>query len=557
MLLGGTMSHNKLLGEILVSDGYITKENLDSALDVQSKTGKRLGQVLLDMNLINSVDMTNALSEQGYKRLNLLENEPDWELMHQLEEKFMRDNHLIPYKLEGEVLKVVISDPYNYQALDYVRDYFKVLKAESYVGALEEISKTLDKVFMVSYFEDGSDQKEEEENLEEEEDISAILLENSPVVKFVNEILEKAISLNASDIHVEPQVTGSNKVRFRIDGELMKIISVPKNMSRQVVSRFKIMANMDIAKKKEPQDGEITFKHLSSPINMRVNTMPTVYGEKVVIRILGQGNSIKKLKQIGLSEDNLKKVMSKIKKKQGIILATGPTGSGKTTTLYSILSELNHESVNIVTIEDPVEMKLPNINQTQKGVRIDFNQALRAFLRQDPDIIMIGEIRDKETADIAVRASLTGHLLLSTIHTNDALGVVARFLDMGIEPYLIADALELVIAQRLVRKVCPKCKAVDAEGLERAKNLFPEEFKDVKEIYKGEGCSYCNNLGYKGRLPVHEIIAPNDEMRFLLSQKKVEEIKKNMITETIIEDGIKKVIAGKTTIDEVLEKLSF
>ncbi|MCT4612727.1 MAG: ATPase, T2SS/T4P/T4SS family [Clostridia bacterium] len=544
----------RLLGEILINEGVVSKEKLDMALSRQEKTGKRLGQLLLEMNLINSVDMANALEKEGFNRINLLETEPDWELFQQIEEKFMRDHKIVPYRLENNILYVVISDPYNYQAIDFMRDHFSVLKTEAFVGAEEEIIKTLDKIYTASYFASDEVILEDEDD-DGEDDIDAILVENSPIVRNVNEILERAIIENSSDIHFEPQYNEPTRVRYRIDGELIRKTTIQRKLYRQVVSRLKIMAGLDISKKREPQDGRIMFKHLSRTVDMRVSTMPTVNGEKVVIRIF-QGNSIIKIDKLEFSDHNLEIVKKRIAKKQGIILATGPTGSGKTTTLYSIMSELNMPNVNVITVEDPVEIKMPGINQTQKTKQVGFSQALSTFLRQDPDILMVGEIRDRDTADIAVSASLTGHLLLSTIHTNDAIGVVTRFIDMGIEPYLIADAVELIISQRLLRRICPKCKEEDPEGLAKAKIAFPESFENVDKIYKGKGCQYCNNLGYKGRIPVHEVIAPDEEIRYLIAQNKVDEIKKLEKDETILKDSLDKVISGKTTFEEVIGKIN-
>lgn len=548
------MSTSKLLGEILVSEGLLDEENLESALIRQTKTGKRLGEVLLEMDYISSLDMVKALEKQGFERLDLIDDEPEWELLKQMEEKIMRKNKIVPYKIENDVLYVVISDPYNYQALDYARDYFHALKCKAFVGSEDEIKKTIDKVFTVSYFED-EDQVDEIE--EEEEDISELMLEDSPIVKHVNQIIEKAISEDASDIHIEPQIKGPTLVRFRIDGELLKITTIPRNWTRRVVSRVKIMASMDIAEKRKPQDGKILYTHSNKTENMRVSTMPNVNGEKVVIRLLGQGSSIMKLDRLEFDKNNYEKVKKIINERQGIILIAGPTGSGKSTTLYSILSELNTENVNISTVEDPVEIKIPNVNQSQTSTKIKFVDALRSFLRQDPDIIMVGEIRDKETADLAVRASLTGHLLLSTIHTNDAVGVIPRFIDMGIQPYLIADALKMVISQRLLRRICPRCKVVDVDGLKKAKSLFPEKFKGVNKIYKGEGCSYCNDLGYKGRIAVHEVFTPNDKERFLISNKDTEKLKTEVNFQKINIDAIKKVKEGITSIDELVGKLGY
>lgn len=544
------MQKRRLLGQILMENGLIDSATLEKALSKQEQTGKRLGQILVEMGVITGSQIADALAKQGHKRVNLLEEEPDWELVKQVEEEFLRRNLIVPFKKNENILLVVAADPTNYQALDALIPRFNVARVEPCVGAVEEIVKTLDKLFNVSL------SGEIDDSLTETEDNEEVLVDDSPLVKFLNELLARAIRENASDIHIEPQI-GPTRVRFRIDGHLVEVATIPKGWHGQAISRIKIMAGCDIAKKLEPQDGEIRFKFDNSFINMRVNILPTINGEKAVIRILGQGATLINLDSLGFSEYNYRLMLRALNKKQGMILITGPTGSGKTTTLYAALNRLNKPNVNITTIEDPVEIRLPGINQTQVGVRVSFASALRAILRQDPDIIMVGEIRDHETASIAVKAALTGHLLFSTLHTLDTIGVITRLLDMGIEPYLVADALELIAAQRLVRAICPKCKVEDEEGLKQAKELFPETFKNVDVLYKGKGCVFCNHQGFKGRLAVHEILVPEQNMRSLIANNKIDELREKNNAIPILEDGLAKVIAGYTSFGELMTQLGY
>ncbi len=547
----GTTQKKKLIGQILIEEGLIEEEKLQLVLKKQKESGKRLGELFLELKLITPMQLADVLALQGYPRLNLLEYQTlDMDLIQKVEQKVMREYYVVPFRYTNDVLYVVIADPLNYPALDHLQQIFSVMKVEVYIGSIDEIEQTLDKIF-TSYDLEGDTAEDEQED--ESRDL---LIGDSPLVKFINDLVIKAINESASDIHFEPQVNKSMRVRFRIDGELIEKTNIPRRWRNQAVARLKIMASLDISKKLEPQDGEIRFKYIGDTINLRVNTMPTINGEKAVVRILGQGSSLISLQQINFSPEKYKVIAKKIKRKQGMILVTGPTGSGKSTTLYSIVAELNKPNVNIVTIENPVEIRMNGINQTQTSKKTDFANALRAILRQDPDIVMVGEIRDLETAEIAVRASLTGHLLLSTLHTNDAISVITRFIDMGIEPYLVADALELIISQRLVRKICPRCKIIDEEGLEQAKKMFPQAFGTVEVLYKGKGCSFCNGLGFIGRLAVQEIFEPTDITRNLIATKNIEKIRTEYMKDTIFEDAIQKVKAGLTTFGEIIEKIS-
>ncbi len=546
----------KLLGQILLEKGFIDEERLRLALDKQKQTDQRLGQVLLTMGIITSEQMVDAMQEQGYKRINILESEPEWNLVQNVDEKFMRSNKIIPYRLEDQVLQVVTHDPLNYQVLDYLEKHFGALKVEALLGTQDEIIRTLDKMFVINTNELQGEEprtQDTEEGMYEDD----IELAEGPLVEFIDEIIHRAITLKASDIHIEPQNGANTRIRFRIDGELTENTSVSRLWHKQIVSRIKIMAKLDISKKMEPQDGQITIKHHNGKVDIRVSTLPTLSGEKVVLRIIDKTSSIFEIGHIGMSKEHLRLVDAELKKKQGIILVTGPTGSGKTTTLYSMLTKINNPNLNISTIEDPVELPINGINQVQVNKKIGFAEALRSLLRQDPDVIMLGEIRDLETAKTAINSSLTGHLFLSTIHTNDAVGVVARMINMGVEPYLLADALKIIISQRLVRKICPKCIQPDPDGLKLAKQMFPEEFANTEMIYKGKGCSFCSGMGAIGRTGVYEIFVPDDEIAYMVSHNMIEEIRTSKKVVPIIQDAILKVKEGTITFTELIEKLLY
>ncbi|HAN10785.1 MAG TPA: type II secretion system protein GspE [Clostridiales bacterium] len=546
----------KLLGQILIEKGYIDDEKLNLALDKQKQTDQRLGQVLLSMSLITSEQMVNAMQEQGYKRVNILEEEPDRNLVQTVDEKFMRNNRIIPYRLEDQILQVVTHDPLNYQVLDYLEKLFGALKVEPLLGTEDEIIRTIDKIFVI-HTNDLNQEEMKTSNVEDDSYDEDIELAEGPLVEFIDEIIHRAITQKASDIHIEPQSGENTRIRFRIDGELSENTAVSRLWHKQIVSRIKIMAKLDISKKLEPQDGQITIKHHSGKVDIRVSTLPTLAGEKVVLRIIDKSTSLFDIAHLGFAPEHLSIVENELKKKQGIILVTGPTGSGKTTTLYSMLTKLNRPNLNISTIEDPVELPLTGINQVQVNKKVGFADALRSLLRQDPDVIMLGEIRDLETAKTAINSSLTGHLFLSTIHTNDAIGVISRMINMGVEPYLLADALKIIISQRLVRKVCPKCMQPDEEGLRLAKKMFPIEFEKTETIYKGKGCPYCSNMGSVGRVGLYEIFIPDDEIAYMVSHNLIEEIRTSKKVVPIIQDAINKVKEGTITFNELIEKMMY
>jgi len=544
------------IGELLVKKGLITESILNEALEQQKKTSQQLGEILAEMGKITEENIADVVAEQeGYERVNISqEDNIDLNLIKSFDENYMRHFLVIPFQKQDEKLRIVIQKYYNYRTIDYIKDFYKVKEIEICIGTEKEILTFLDKHFTYYYKEE----EEYKEDLDDEE--FDIMSTESPLVKYVNNILEKAVRENTSDIHVEPQFNQDSVIRFRIDGTLYAKSKFPRSWHKQVVSRLKILSKLDIAKQFEPQDGEIRFKINNGYINMRVSTIPTINGEKMVIRLLGSGTSVIDLENLQLTDENRNIIITALNKRRGMILITAPTGEGKTTTLYASLNYLNSEGVNsdinIVTIEDPVEIRLPGTNQIKVSPNISYAQALRAILRQDPNVIMLGEIRDNETADIAVKASITGHLVLSTLHTTDTYGVIARLLNMGVPAYLIADSLELVIAQRLVKKLCSKCCVDDDESIEFIKSIHPKIDLSKAQIKKPQGCSFCDNLGHDGRIAVFEFLQIDTEIRDYIAISDIRSIREQKkAVKTMYEDGLEKVLQGKAHYDELLMTL--
>lgn len=543
----------KRLGDLLVEMGKITDKDLQKALFYQKKTqGKvMLGTILVELGIITSSEIADALAHQGHKRVYLDDHDFDVELVKKMTERMLRENEVIPYGLDEEkgILYLAMSNVMNYKVADEVRALYGVKKVEGCSSSRDEIIRAIDNIFTFSI---DPNMKAEfiEENDDDDDDL---LADDSPIIKFVNDLLARAVGMGVSDIHIEPQIKRDTRVRFRVDGELIEYTNVSYKWHSQIVSRIKIMSNLDISKRYEPQDGEIRFKYSTSTVNLRVSILPLVHKEKIVIRVLGQSSDLLPLDKVGLTEANRRKIEEKIVKKQGMILVTGPTGSGKTTTLYAMLNSINVPTKNISTIEDPVEIKIFGLNQVQINKRISFADTLRSLLRQDPDVIMVGEIRDTETAGISVKAALTGHLVLSTLHTNSALATITRLMDMGIETYLIADALEIVVSQRLARRICSNCKVEDVEGLKVLKNVYPEEFKElgIEKIYKGEGCKQCNNTGYKGRVPVQEVLMVDDELKGFMIKRDLDAIRDYGVKNLMLYDGLEKIKSGDTTFEQI------
>lgn len=560
----------KFLSDILRKKGLISEKDMDRILKTQKDTVKDLQKIIIELGILKKDEMMIALANEiGVKYVNLNEITIDPMIVVLIPEEMARRHQLIAIDKGENKLTVAMANPLDVFAYDEIKIRLGY-NLEAVLSYGEDINKALDEVFGVT---DEWDQVIDKfENLtvtvlkeeEREAELSALTAgEEAPIISLVNLMILRAVKEKASDIHIESFGDETLQVRYRIDGILHNVMSLPRQLRLAVISRIKIMSDLDIAERRLPQDGRIQVNIGGRTINIRVSILPTVNGEGAVLRILDPTSILLELNSLGFSQDILPKFTSLIKKPNGIILVTGPTGSGKSTTLYTTLNILNSTEKKIMTIEDPVEYRLKGINQVQAKPKIGltFAAGLRSFLRQDPDIMLVGEIRDKETAEIAVQAALTGHLVLSTLHTNDAPSSVIRLIDMGIEPFLISSSVIGVIAQRLVRRICPRCKK-EAKLTSDLAKILEEYNMDSKKIIlnKGEGCPYCKETGYKGRIAIFELMIITDTIRDLISNN----ITSGKLRETALkegmcqlkEDGLKKVCEGVTTIDEVLRVAS-
>ncbi len=553
------------LGELLVKENLITPEQLKKAIEEQKAGGGRLGSSLTKLGFVTDEELLSFLSKQyNVPAINLEEFEIDKEVVRKIPENIARKHLIVPVNQTGSTLIVATSDPTNLSVIDEIK--FLTGYNVEFVAATETaIKKSIEKYFEVStdYQEILDEAAEEYEVIGEDDNIDVKTLEKAseeaPVIKLVNSILNDAIKKGASDIHVEPYEK-IFRIRFRIDGMLYEIMKPPLSLKNAIASRLKIMAKLDIAERRRPQDGRIKIRYSDGKdIDFRVSVLPTLFGEKIVLRLLDKSNLQLDMTKLGFNEKQLKSFKDAVHKPYGMVLVTGPTGSGKTTTLYSALSELNQISKNVSTAEDPVEYNIPGVNQVQmhEEIGLNFAASLRSFLRQDPNIIMVGEIRDYETAEIAVKAALTGHLVLSTIHTNDAPSTINRLLNMGIEPFLVASSVHAILAQRLVRKICEKCKEeIDIEKKFLVDIGMTEAEAKTTKTYKGKGCNNCSNTGYKGRIAVYEILTIGEEIReLILAGASANEIKKEAIRigmMTMRQSAIDLLKKGLTTIDEVV-----
>ncbi len=562
----------KPLGEILLDQGIINQQQLDEALEEQKKSGRLLGRVMVDMGFISEDRILEALGIQVGMRVSSLSdlNIPE-EVINMLPASVAQVYNVIPVKFEDNVLTVALSDPLNVNVLDDLR-FVLNCKVQGAIASEEEISEALEKYYGGTSKEESINSlvKEIEESgpkiitseVKETQDIASLkeLASQAPVVKLVNLVLLQAVKDKASDIHFEP-FQDEFKVRYRVDGVLYEITHPPKNLSLAITSRIKVMSNLDVAETRVPQDGRIMMRVAGRSVDLRVSTLPTVFGESVVMRVLDRSVISLSLDEVGLSPDLKDKVIKLINRPNGIILATGPTGCGKTTTLYSCLRKVNKVEYKIITTEDPVEYDISGIIQVtiKPKINLTFATCLRHILRQDPDIIMVGEIRDKETAQISIQASLTGHLVFSTLHTNDAPSSITRLIDMGVEPFLITSTLEAVVAQRLVRLLCPNCKEqYSPTEYELSQiGLSPEDAKG-KTFYRAKGCSECNDIGYKGRSGIFEILILNDKVRSLIMQRaptnQLRKAARESGMRTLREDGLLKIYNGATTIEEIVRE---
>ncbi|WP_125152893.1 GspE/PulE family protein [Clostridium rectalis] len=547
----------KRLGEILVDSGLITEDVLKKILFLQKGTDKKLGELLVTEGFVRDEQIVEALKNQlGIEYINLDNINIKQNIIDIIPEPIARKYELIPVDIINGKLLVVMSDPLNYFAIEEIKVitgyYVKtaislrniiLANIEKYYGRnrAEKAAESYGKTYI-----NRKDNSIFQEELQDEE--------AAPIIKFMNTVIGNAILNNASDVHIEPE-EDSLRVRYRIDGILKEIMRVDGSMLEPVVSRIKIMADLNIAEKRLPQDGRFTFKSKQKDIDLRISIVPTILGEKIVMRILDKANCSVELPDIGLYGDNLMNLENIIKKPYGILLVCGPTGSGKTTTLYSILNLLNNSSKNIITIEDPVEYHLKGINQMQVNNKIGFGFAkgLRSMLRQDPDVILVGEIRDDETAEISVRSALTGHLVLSSIHTNNGIGAITRLQDMKVESFLVASTVIGIISQRLVRKICPNCKETYTSSNIDMKILG---IKHTCKLMKGKGCTICGGTGYKGRTAIFEIINIDKNIKQLITAKEseafLEEELEKSGTVFLKEACIQKVLNGVTTVEEML-----
>lgn len=558
------MKVKKRLGDLLVESGRVTKEQLENVLRKQKSTGKRLGELLVGDGIVTEDDILSVLEVQlGIPRAYLDFIDVSKEAIKLIPESLASKHNLIPIYIKNNKLNVVMSDPLNLFALDDIK-IASGYEAEILLSTASEIRQAISKYYSSQFVEKAAAELSKEQiskklssDVKAQEDGANFDdVKNAPVVKLIDSIIDNAVKARASDIHIEP-FENYVRIRYRIDGELQDVLKSPKETLGALITRIKILSNLNIAEKRIPQDGRIVTTVDNISIDLRVSVLPTVYGEKVVIRVLNKSNFLKGKTELGLYPDDLEKLDRIISKPYGIILVTGPTGSGKSTTLYTVLQEINKEKQNIVTIEDPVEFQMEGINQVNVNVKagLTFASGLRAILRQDPDIIMIGEIRDSETAEIAIRSAITGHVVLSTIHTNDAPSSIVRLEDMGIEPYLISTSLSGVIAQRLVRKICPNCKeelrANDAE-----KKILGRSKDEIVKVYRGKGCPKCSYSGYKGRIAVYEIMEVTKEHREMImnnaSGDDLRELSVRKGMKTLRMSSVQMVLDGVTTIEELM-----
>ena len=553
------------LGDVLVQNGVITEEDLQRGLERQKGSGRKLGETLVDEGIATEENIARALSNQfHYDMVDLQNTEIPQEILDLVPANVLKKHRAIPFEYSPDnmnVLRVAMSDPMDIGAMDDI-NIITNLQVEPVVATMGSVMLAIDRYYGQAEVNSALEEytREKESQMIEQEDMYSEDVNNSPIVQLVKGMIDQAVRQRASDIHIEP-MERQVRIRYRIDGALYEKAVYSIRLLPAIVARIKIIGGMDISEKRKPQDGRITQIVDRKEFDIRVSILPTVYGEKIVMRLTSKNALTKEKSQLGLKPEELKKFDHILKNPHGILLVTGPTGSGKSTTLYTALSELNKEDVNIITVEDPVEANIDGINQVQVNnkANLTFASALRSILRQDPDIIMIGEIRDQETASIAVQASITGHLVVSTLHTNSAASTITRLADMGIEPYLIADSTIGVIAQRLVRRLCPECKRqkkADAEELELLQ-LAPDA--DVT-IYEPCGCPRCDGTGFKGRIGVYEIMEVTQPLKSIISKNgSAEDIKEKALEEgmnTLRMSATKYVLEGITSVQEMM-RVSF
>ncbi len=561
----------KKLGEILIEEGLITEEQLEHALAVQKGKNKKLGKVLIELGYINEMQVAETLTKQlSLQMVDCNDYSPSSEVLALVPRETAERKLILPLELKGKVLTLAMANPLDWETIEdisfetglklsvAISSENNILNAiENFYGSAEatwDVLKELPSYDEVEFIKEKVEEDTQHVSLQS-------MYKNSeapPIIRLVTMVIADAVKCNASDIHIEPREKYV-QVRYRIDGALKNIQSYPKQIQDAVISRIKIISNLDITNKRFPQDGRSALRLENKSVDLRISTLPSVYGEKVVIRLLDPTTGLIPLSQLGIAENVLNPLMEIFTQPQGMLLVTGPTGSGKTTTLYSILQQVKDETKNIITLEDPVEYKLAEITQVgiNDSIGFTFANALRSVLRQDPDIVMVGEIRDLDTAEIGARAALTGHLVLSTLHTNDTVSTISRLIDIGLEPFLVTSAVSGVIAQRLIRKICPNCKIRIPPPEEAAKFNLPP----VKEFYRGSGCNKCNNTGYKGRVGIYELLRMNTKLKRLISKDYTEDELWECVmesgTRTMFEDAWSKIQEGITTFEEVISKIPY
>jgi type IV pilus assembly protein PilB len=542
--------------ELLLKEGLITPDALEKAKEETKRTGLSIEKALEKLGFISEEDIVKArASSLGIPYMDLADYFIAADLVKLIPENIARKYKVVPLFKIGDTLSVGMSDPNDIIALDQVHKISNLDSVDPILVSEKSIQKVIDSYYIATESVEAIVKSLQNEKAAGGEGYSAAeTAEEAPVIKLVNLLIIQAVKDRASDIHLEPE-ENALRVRYRIDGLLHEINILPKKLQNKVISRIKVLAAMDIAESRKPQDGRIKIKTENKDLDIRVSTFPTVHGENIVMRLLDKSSVLIGLKDLGLLEDDLAAFVKLIHRPNGIILVTGPTGSGKTTTLYAALTTVSSMEKNIITIEDPVEYEIPLIRQTQVNPKADmtFANGLRSILRQDPDIIMVGEIRDKETADIAIQAALTGHLVFSTLHTNDASSAITRLIDMGVEPFLVSSAIIGILAQRLVRLTCDKCKEKYAATDDVLKNLG---LKDGTSVYRGKGCPKCKGSGFLGRLGIFELMVVHEDIRKMIeARKSADEIKKKAIElkmKTLRQDGLLKVQSGQVAAEEVL-----
>lgn len=546
------------LGALLLEEGLLTADQLEAAVDSQQESGLPLGQVLIEQGIVTEAQLVRALGEQiGVAFVDIANTSVDPAAVAVVPDYLIRRYTLLPIAFEDGSLVVAMADPANVLAVDDLRAVsgYEISPRVATRNDLEEAIRR-----QASFDESVNDLAElaAEETDAEDLDGLTVAAEDAPVVKLVNTIITRAVNDRASDIHLEPGET-ELRIRFRIDGVMHDVMSAPRSIANAVVSRIKIMADLNIAERRVPQDGRISLRVANRPIDLRAATLPGIFGEKVVLRILDKSAGVASLGDLGFSDYNLERYASAYLKPYGAILVTGPTGSGKTTTLYSTLDILNKPEVNIITVEDPVEYRLPGITQVQvnRKAGLLFATALKSILRADPDIILIGEVRDTETAQIAVESALTGHLVLTTLHTNDAPSSIGRLLDMGVEPFLAGSSVDAVLAQRLARRLCERCKApYESDKDDLVRLGWNEEWGFEDQLYEAVGCSACSETGFKGRISVNEVMLVNEEIQRLIVERasadRIAAAAADAGMMSLREDGLDKVRSGLTSIQEIL-----